>query len=385
MSSCCHQTNSLTLQPMQVSERPVGPGLVKELLLELKTLQSKGDSIYPKGILPSQRHHPFLPYEREDDNLFFTASVVHILQGVSDLFTNAERVLVAELAADAKASHHLFQNKDGLDTYNFWQTRPSRHFPNGKFMHRFKHFQIPDDVDDTALVLLNENASKERVSLLREKLKNHANLAYKRAFNPLKEYRDLKCYSTFFGEKMYIEFDICVLSNLMRVILTHFKEELNEYDRDTLQFITESIVNDEHNSIPFYAAPNYPTTELILYHVSRLMPLLPSAYRNRIGEKIKADILCQLKRASGMNRVMLENAALKLNVEVELKEAVSSDILNDSSFYFFHAGMITAFENTVAQKLAGNSFFHLRYTSKALNGALLIENIVLKRGLISSP
>ncbi|MCF8464601.1 MAG: hypothetical protein K9G41_07165 [Flavobacteriales bacterium] len=358
---------------------------VEDLLLELKQLQSKGDSIYQKGIFPSQRHHPFLPYKREDDNLFFTASVVHILQGVNIHFSEVEKSLVDEMIADAKTCYRLFKNKDGLDTYNFWQTKPSRHFPNGKFMHRFKHFQIPDDVDDTALVFLTENVPKERVAQLRERLKKHANLAYKRAFNPLKEYRNLKCYSTFFGEKMYIEFDLCVLSNLMRVVLPYFKDELNEYDRNTLAFITDSIMNDEHNSLPFYSAPNYPTTELILYHVSRLIPLLPLEYKTKIESKIKADIQLQLKNALGMNKVMLENAALKLNLEIESNAATSAEALNDKSFFFFHAGMITAFENGVAQKMANSPIFHLRYTSKALNRALLIENIILKRSLISPP
>ncbi|MGK0384144.1 MAG: hypothetical protein ACJAVL_000881 [Bacteroidia bacterium] len=355
---------------------------VEGLLLELQMLQSRGDSIYPKGIFPSQRYHPYLPYIREDDNLFFTASIVHLLQGINDRFTGLEKVLVDEIIADAKSSYQLFQNKDGLDTYNFWQTKPSRHFPNGLFMHRFKHFQIPDDVDDTALVYLAESASKERTDQLRKKLKKHSNLAYKRAFNPLEKYHDLKCYSTFFGEKMYIEFDICVLSNLMRVILTHFKDDLNKYDHDTLKFITKAILRDEHKTLPFGSAPNYPTTVLILYHVSRLIPLLPSEYKTKIEEKIKADIQSQFRSVSGMNKLILQNAALKLNLDLESNTPTSTNVLNDESFYFFHAGMITAFENPIAQKLANNSFFHFRYTSKALNRALLIENMVLKRSLI---
>ena len=197
---------------------------VLSLLRDLASLQSEGDSIYPKGLFPSQRYHTFLPYKREDDNLFFTASVVHILEGLKSGFTSTEKFVVDTIISKGLKAYPVFRNKDGLDTFNFWQTKPSKHFPNGWFMHRFKHFQIPDDVDDTALVLLTESAGKKRVALLREKLKQHANLAYKRAFNPLRKYHDLKCYSTFFGKKMYIEFDLCVLSNLMRLILIHFEE-----------------------------------------------------------------------------------------------------------------------------------------------------------------
>lgn len=358
---------------------------VESLLLELQQLQSRGDAIYPAGIFPSQRFHPFLPYRREDDNLFFSSSVIKILQGVEEDFNDEEKAVFSSVKSKALDAYPLFQNKDGLDAYNYWQTKPSQHFPNGWFMHRFKHFQIPDDVDDTALVYLTEGADKARVDQLREKLKLHANLAYKRAFNPLPKYRDLKCYSTFFGKKMYIEFDVCVLTNLMSLILAHFDEdELNEYDKDTLKFITEVIVNDEHKKLPFYSAPNYPTTELILYHVTRLIPSLPNSSRTQIEEKLKQDVQNQLGKADGLNRTLMENAALKLGIQFNPMEWKSEQIISDSDFYFFHAGMITAFENSIAQKLANNSLFHLRYASKALNGALLIENLMLKRKLIAS-
>jgi hypothetical protein len=350
------------------------------LLEELADLQSKGDFIYPAGIFPSQRYHPFVPYQREDDNLFFTASIIRILQGVESGFSDSERSIFESIQAKALAAFSLFQNKGGLDTFNFWQTNPSRHFPNGLFMHRFKHFQIPDDVDDTALVYLTEESRKERTSWLRDKLKLHSNHAYSRAFNPLPHYRDLKCYSTFFGKEMYLEFDVCVLSNLMSLILTHFDEsELDEFDRGTLEFICSVIEQDEHLSEPFYSAPNYPTTELILYHVARLVGLLPDVYRNRIEEKVKSDIRSRLSNTEKMSSVLLENAAIKLGVETA-QRLLDTSILNDDGFYFFHAGMITAFENRIAQWLAPNPIFHLRYTSRALNGALLIENLMLKRG-----
>lgn len=356
---------------------------VIELLRSLTKEQSQGDSVYPKGIFPSQRYHPFLPYEREDDNLFFTASIVHILQQVDNALTENEKAIVDEIVESAKTAYPLFKNKDGLDTYNFWQTVPSRHFPNGKLMHRLEHFRIPDDVDDTALVFLTESTSKERVGQLREKLKQHANLAYKRAFNPLAKYCELKCYSTFFGKQMYIEFDVCVLSNLMRLILQHFNsEELNEYDNDTLRFITEVIRSGEHRSMPFYAAPNYPTTDLILYHVTRLLPLMPEPYKGQIHEQIIPDITDRSVKAKGMNRLILASSAIKLGLqEVGHQNVYPFEVELENHFYFFHAGMITAFENRLAQRFAANPFLHLRYKSKALNRALLIENMVLRRTL----
>ncbi|MCB0756054.1 MAG: hypothetical protein H6602_11515 [Flavobacteriales bacterium] len=353
------------------------------LLKELNQLQSVGNSVYPIGIFPSQRYHPFLPYEREDDNLFFTASIIRMLQGIELGFHTAEKELFENMRLKALRAYPLFQNKDGLDTYNFWQTTPSRHFPNGLFMHRFEHFQIPDDVDDTALVYLTEVADKERVGKLREKLKQHSNLSYKKASNPLPAYRDLKCYSTFFGKKMYIEFDVCVLCNLMSLILTHFNEdELNEYDLDTLKFIVSVIERDEFQTLPFYSAPNYPTTELILYHVVRLLPLLPDGFKSTVQKKVENGIRERQSSSSGMNQILMENAAMKLGLS-PISGEPDRKVLEDNDFYFFHAGMITAFENRVAQFLAPNPLFHLRYKSKALNRALLIENLMLRRSVTS--
>jgi hypothetical protein len=355
--------------------------LVLTLLEELSTLQSYGDSVYPAGIFPSHRYHPFLPYEREDDNLFFTASIIRMLQGVELGFQAVERELFESIRLKALQAYPLFQNKYGLDTYNFWQTKPSRHFPNGMVMHRFKHFQIPDDVDDTSLVYLTEGGDKERISKLREKLKQHSNLAYKQASNPLPAYRDLKCYSTFFGKKMHIEFDVCVLCNLMSLILTHFNEdELNEYDLDTLKFIVSVIERDEFQTHPFYSAPNYPTTELILYHVARLRPLLPDGFKSTIQKKVESEINERQSTASGMNQILMENAAMKLGLS-PISVEPDLNVLEDNDFYFFHAGMITAFENRMAQYLAPNPLFHLRYKSKALNRALLIENLMLRRSV----
>lgn len=353
---------------------------VDAILRKFQKLQSEGNSIYPKGLFPSQRYHPILPYKREDDNLFFTASVVHILQELSSKMSDIEVGIADGIIESARPTYSLFRNKDGPDTYNFWQTRPSRHFPNGRLMHRSEHFQIPDDVDDTSLVFLTENATEERVGKLREKLPHHANLAYKKAFNPLPKYQDLKIYSTFFGKKMYIEFDICVLSNLMRLILKHFKDELNEYDKDTLHFITEVIVNDEHIDLPFYSAPNYPTTILILYHVTRLIAYLPKEYAEKIESKVINDLKKLIENTTGMNRILLESSLLKLGQSPSSTQQDTAKLTSDKDFFFFHAGMITAFENTLAQRLANRSFFHLRYRCEALNWALLLENQLLKRG-----
>ncbi len=352
---------------------------VKRLLDVLEKAQSKGTSVYPKGIFPSQRYQPHLGIVREDDNVFFTACIVHVLQGISAMLTEEELAIVQRISDSALSAYPLYRNKDGLDTYNYWRTRPSGHFPNGNLMHRFEHFRIPDDVDDTALVMLTEQASRERVAALREKLKGHANLAYRRARNTLPEYRDLKVYSSFIGKHMYIDFDVCVLSNLMRLILRHFPDDLNAYDRDSLHFICEVVRKRQHITMPYRVAPQYSTTPLILYHLGRLLPMLPDQFAD-IRPQVTAELLqWHTELPLGIDKLLLENVLLKSSVPFSSQVEYSDEVAGDRHFYYFIAGMLTAFEGNVVQWLAESPRTHLRYRSEAFNLTVLIENRVLRR------
>lgn len=352
---------------------------IREQLEHLASLQSSGTEVYPAGIFPSQRYYPPLGIVREDDNVFFTACIIHILQKLDGKLEEGEREVSQGIIGAALAAYPIFRNKDGLDTYNFWRTRPSGHFPNGKLMHRFEHFRIPDDIDDTALVFLTENATKERVGELREKLKGHANLAYRQARNTLSEYRHLRAYSSFIGKNMYIDFDVCVLSNLMRLILMHFPSELNGYDRDSLHFICEVVRKGQHLTMPYRVAPQYASTPLILYHLARLLPLLPKEYAD-IAPAVR-DGLRQWhgKLAVGMERLMLENALLRLNEPTDAGDGYPMTLAADEGFHYFIAGMLTAFEGSMVQRMAESPLTHLRYRCEAFNRVLLLENAVLRR------
>ncbi|MCH5683259.1 hypothetical protein LWM68_02585 [Niabella sp. W65] len=63
------------------------------------------------------------------------------------------------MAAKAIANYYRYQNKDGRPVYNFWQTNPSRHFPNSRYFSRRKKYIIPDDLDDTAILYLSAEFS----------------------------------------------------------------------------------------------------------------------------------------------------------------------------------------------------------------------------------
>ncbi|MFT4526024.1 MAG: hypothetical protein ACI85F_002186 [Bacteroidia bacterium] len=354
---------------------------VTGLLEQLKALASDGEGVYPTGSFPSQRYHPFLPYSREDDNLFFTATVAYTLKSHLDLMSDAERELANSIIEAASSIIPLFRNKGGKPTYNFWQTKPSRHFPNGLFMRKFEHFRIPDDADDTALAHLLVNHSEKEVHDLTVLFSSHANLSKKPIENTWSEFKELGAISTFFGEKMRIEFDAVVMCNALLFLKGRNVEE--SIVEDSIAFIDGVIENGYHLSAPFYAAANYPKPDLIIYHVARLIRRFPQISLSKHREKLVRDLDDLLAtNLPHLNQLVAVNAKLLLGVQ-ELNQAESSldakKVVNDSEGYFFHAGMLSAFENSLAQNLSKNSLFHFRYRCKALNIAMLIEHELLRR------
>jgi hypothetical protein len=353
-------------------------GSVSVLLKRLSAMQGRGEGCYPIGIFPSQRVHEATRTVREDDNVFFTACIVDMLQRSHHLMTDDEIAVADDICARAVAAYPLYRNKNGLDTYNYWRTRPSRHFPNGRFMHRFDHFSLPDDIDDTALVYLTEKASDERVLWLREKLKVHANLAYRQARNTFPEYRHLKVYSSFIGKNMYIDFDVCVLSNLMRLLLPVVGNDLNEYDRDSLYFIADVVRKGRHLTDPYLSAPQYASSHLILFHLSRLVPLLPKDMMD-LRDIVNRDLHVAHRTSVGMSRLMLENALLELGETPKGKTSWLDSVINDPRFNYFIAGLLTAYEGTLPQMMARWPITQLKYRSEAFNVMLLIHNRLLNK------
>ena len=76
---------------------------VQELLLLLQEIQSKGSNGYPRGIFPSQRFQPKLDIVREDDNVFFTACIVHILQDLVHKLDSNEQAIAQQICTSAIA------------------------------------------------------------------------------------------------------------------------------------------------------------------------------------------------------------------------------------------------------------------------------------------
>ena len=160
-----------------------------DLIRKIACLQNTANRKYfPEGIFESYRSNEFLHYRRPDTNVFFTAITVFTLNNIKEFLSPESQLLVEKIAKKATESYHLFKNKNGLNTYNFFQTNPSKHFPHGNILNRFNHFKIPDDIDDTAMICMTLPHTKEEAKWLQNKLIQHSNGFKNQIKNTFPEY-----------------------------------------------------------------------------------------------------------------------------------------------------------------------------------------------------
>lgn len=362
--------------------KPFPSDKISSLLLQIADLQiTETSSHFPIDTFPSFRENKLLRYRRPDDNIFATASVIFILNEIKEKLSPVEQKIVEKLTQNAQSAYLFYQNKDGLSTYNFWKTKPSRHFPNGKILHMLRHFKLPDDIDDTALIYLTKPHSEEEKRWLKEKLTQHSQLK-----NEPKRY----VYSTWFGENMPIEQDVCALCNLMYWVLEN-NLPLNEHDEATLEFLKDKILSNDFEKQPFQTARHYASVPLILYHYARLIykfdiPQLADCKSIIVNEAI--DLLNG--KCSPMDKVLLSTVLLKLAPESEVLERFqfSEMPIFDGEFYSFIGAFVAPYIETkdagrrtkdlITQKIAAHPLMRFNWKCDAHELALQIENLVLR-------
>jgi hypothetical protein len=366
------------------------------IIQKIASLQSRGDADFPEGIFPSFRQNKYLLYKRPDTNVFYTASIVFVLNQLKSYLPAESQLIVEDISAKAIQNYPTFQNKDGLKTYNFWQTpkdgKASNHFPNGYIFRHSAHFRLPDDVDDTSLIYLTSQSSKEDVIWLKEKLQLHANLSEgptrkRQIKNTFQHYKALKIYSTWFGKNMAIEFDACALCNLMYLFEQH-QIPHNEYDLDTYQYLSGIIKSKEFIRHPFQVSHNYATAPLVIYHLARLLrdftntPL--ESYRK---ELIELTLLLYEIEKVAMNKILLQTSLLKFSKVIdfgyknEIEDCLKADsVYNipvpDPDFCYFLGPLLSSYEHPILQFFAPMKITQMDWKCEAHEWVLVLENLI---------
>lgn len=329
------------------------------------------------GLFGSSRHNKSFFYRRPDTNVFFTAVTVFTLQNLRAKLPNQSQKLIDRLTERARAAYPVFKNKDGLNTYNFWPTRPSQHFSNGYIFRHFEHFRIPDDIDDTAMVYLTTTPTAADGLWLKAKLAHHANGSRGHQIkNTYPEYRQLRAYSTWFGKNMGIDFDACALTNILYYIYQNNLPR-DQHDADSLTYLRAIVESGRYMAEPFQCAPHYARTSLIIYHLARLMNAFNIPELEPIRPRLIEDTKQLLSRAHNrLEQILLATALFRLGEPLPTvdMDGIERDF---DTFHFFIAGLLTAYQQPWLRRFADRPLTQMRWQCEAHCWALVAEYVVM--------
>jgi len=348
-----------------------------QLLTKIQALQQNNTG-FPPGIFPSTRVYAYNKNNIKND---LTGLIVLTLKKYQMHCTPYQQSVINQIAKDALVQVGLFKNKQGRDTYNFWRTDTPQIFPNAGWLNKFDKSQsLPDDFDDTVILLWAQEVTRERAAAIHDTMQLFANTKGKTVKNTLAAFETLPAYSTWFGKKMPIDFDMAVLCNVLSFV-NAYDLPWTRSDSASLQLITTAIQNNWHMRKANFIAPHYEKPAVLLYHIARLL----NAGKQQNMEALMAlkpsllqstDSLLTITK-DPLETVLLQSARLQFGGiagDVQASQTFDAAAIEQSTYPFFIANMASMLPNPVKRPLSKLAFAKFEYRCPAYNLALLWEN-----------
>lgn len=356
---------------------------ILQSLRRIQALQPAESSVFPKGSIPSYRVYALnRDLEKADINAFYSGLTMFTLNSVSPLLQPEQKAVSDSIVRAVSPVLDKFRNRSGRFTYNFWPTDTPQIFPHSGWMNWFDKSQsLPDDLDDTVILLLAQEARDSVARAVHALMQGYTNTDGKQVRNTFDSYRDMKAYSTWFGKKMPVDFDVCVLANVLYFVQA-YRLPWTAADSASLQLIERVLSEKKHLTHAAYVSPHYSKLPNILYHISRLMALRPIPSL----EKFRPQMVNEAKAAFAgadnfMEEVILSTALLRWGVtppQGKTWEAESlTELIEAPTFSFFIANMASMLRDPLKSWLHSLGKFY--YYAPAYNHVLFVENMVWRK------
>lgn len=341
------------------------------------------DSDFLTGIFPSYiSNKPYFSAKKKDNNMFYNGLVVYTLQNVSDKLSPANKIIADSIKKRTQALLPQFKNKNGRDTYNFWRTNSNFTFPYTWWIPLLRgRVTLPDDMDDTVLSLLAQDTDTAIAKEVHTLMQQYANKGTVKT--TFKSYRNQGAYSTWFGKKVPVVFDIAVLCNILGFV-QHYNLEWTHADSASLQLILTTIDQKDHIRHPEFVAPYYGKTSLIFYHLARLMCIKPIPELEAIKPQLAAEAT-ELMDASGniLEKILLATTLIKWGyhpapILLEPVEQITKAI-EQNDFCFFIGNIPSYQRQPFKEILIKEKILLFYHYCPAYNDALLLEYLLLSR------
>jgi hypothetical protein len=358
--------------------------LIHFLLKGISEQQVKQDDYFLAGIYPSYiSSKEKFSDNKKDNNIFFNGLIDYTLNEIKPLMNQQDQLLIDSILANSKQLYPKFKNQKGRNTYNFWRTDSAHEYPYASFLKLFgKKITLPDDMDDTILSLLALDADDSTAEEVHRLMQLFVNADTNKVRSVIKEYDNLSAYSTWFGKKFPVVFDVSVLCNVLSFV-EKYNLQWTKADSASLDVIVKTIQNNYHITEPVYASPYYGKTSIILYHIARLMSIKEIPQLEALKTKLITDAVNELSNSDNtIERIILSTAILKWDYSppvTGLPTITDIETKIEKNHFAFFIGNVPSYFNDMFRKYATTNHMGLFYHyCPAWNDMLLLEYLVLK-------
>lgn len=361
--------------------------LISRILQRIDDLQPKQNGVFPKGCFPSYRMYALNKHRyKADINPFFTSLITFTLEDIKKHLSTSQQEQANRIIANTFSVYPLFQNrKNNRETYNFWRTDQPQIFPYAGWLNLFnKRKALADDLDDTVMILMAQKKADSVAKKIHQLMQGYTNTETRKITNTFPEYQNLGVYSTWFGKKMPVDFDISVLCNILYFV-QYYELDWTKADSASLYLIEDVIKTRKYQQYANYISPHYVTLPNILYHISRLMSLQPIASLEKLKPQLIEDTKQALVNAgSFMDKVILCTSLLRWGAQppAEIPMVTSTgliDLIEDEDFCFFIASMASMLPDPWKKRITNLKVGTFYYYCPAYNYLLLLENLAWQK------
>jgi len=353
--------------------------LIHQLLLRLDNIQAYHDPYFAPGVFPAYRKFVVNGRLNKDENIFYSGIIALTLRRIRPQLSPADQIICDTIINRVKLIAHKFKNRLGRETYNFGANDTVKPFFRSGPLTVFNGMMhVADDFDDTSIMQLVLDAPDSVAAIVHSLMQQYTNKDGQLATTTLRGYKKYAAYSVWFGKKMLVELDACVLCNTLYMV-QHYNLRWTKADSASLDFLLQIIKTKDYLNHANKLSVYYKTTPVIMFHLARLMSVKPIP----MLEALKPQLIADAKEAYKKNDNLLEKIMLRtsllhwgINMPAE-KMAYTGNIINqlegDDRFVFFIASASATAPKFLVYPLVESGISRINFYCPAYNDCLMLE------------
>ena len=356
---------------------------VDYLLNKIETQQLKHTNYFIDGIFPSYIYAAKkFKTKNKDNTIFYNTLIAYTLKESCYKFSSEQRSICDSIIARSINASAHFKNKN-RNTYNFWRTDIPTRFHYSWWLPIFQgKSSLPDDMDDTVLGLLMNNENKDSSEALHQLMQSYinSNLPLKTTY---KIYKNDKAYSTWFGKKFPVVFDVSVLCNVLSFVQQN-NLKWTKADSASLLHIIETVKRNDIVKHPSFVSPYYTNTSIILYHLARLMSIKPINELEAIKSQLISIAQQRLQSSDNiLEKIMLSTSLIKWNRRpLQLNISINDfRAIEQNDLPFFTGNIPSYFKQPLKEDFIRLRLLMYNHYCPAWNDCLLLEYLLLSKNL----